>query len=337
MTQGDISMIRWLTLLTLSCLAYVNFGATADLSKIANFRNLHAHKTTLSSDASLLSISQFIEEVFDLPSQEKYLACSSYMQNNNLNTAQFINLIQALLVAKINDEHADALIGLFAASKSSKFSKDNFQTLMNLFSDDAFNAVNEGANWPFQFLSQYLEYRFLDLEEIKYFAGHFKRLGIPTMMIDQKLLPKYIQLRGRRLEPGDVEELLKSLERDATSVKSAADIIALYVRVNASRLTQPEFRESLEFLRRKAPYTIGADTGENLSEGALNTLYWAEFEYFKPWWKRENIITTISSLITEWETIAGDESAGIAKAFVQRNQHRLKTKVMRKIQDHFQI
>lgn len=331
-------MNRWLSTLTLVCMTCAgSFAATGTLTKIANFHQLYTEEIQTDTHRATQSISQFIEEVFDLPSEEKYIACSAYLQNNNLNTAQFINLIQALMVTKINDDHADAIIGLYVASKQSRFSEENFQTLMNLFSDDAYSAINEGANWPFQFLSQYMEYRFLSLDEIKYFAAHFKRLGIPTSMIDQKLLPNYIQLRGSRLEPGDVEELLKSLERDASSVKSAADMIAIYVRVNASRLTQPEFRENLESLRKKAPYTIGADTGENLSESALNTLYWAEFEYFQPWWKRENIITTISGLISEWETVASAESIQIARCFLERNEHRLSKKALDKIRNHFQI
>jgi|GEM_PF-1800258 len=331
-------MKHWITTLAVgSLLSLGSFTQASNLEKIANFHQLYTQQEVLDSLKDSRSISDFIAEVFDLPSEEKYLASMTYLQNHNLNTTQFINLIQALMIARIHDDHADAIIGLYVSSREARFSEENFHTLMNLFSNDAFSAMNEGANWPFQFLSKYLEYRFLNVEEMKSFASHFKKLGIPPLLIDQTLFPQYIQTRGTRLEPGDVQDLLTSLERDQSSVKSAAEIISSYVRVNASRLTQPEFRSGVEELRKKAPYTIGAQTGSDLSESALEVLYWSEFEYFKPWWKRENIITTVSYLMEEWNTLASEESTKIAKAFLQRNEHRLSSGAIQKIQNQFEI
>ncbi|MBT3784298.1 hypothetical protein HOF92_04920 [bacterium] len=324
------------TLMLSLLLGFSSISNAANLQKVANFHTIYAQQGQQGDSEETRSISEFITDVYDLSSEEKYLASIAYLQSRKLNTGQFLNLIQALLIAGIEDAHSDAVIGIYVATRKGRFSEDYFNTLMDLFSKDAFSAADEGANWPFQLLNQFIEYRFLPVKKLGRLALRFKKLGIPTKLIDQDLFLKFIHIRGGRIEPSQVGYLLKYLNKGESSVQPAAEIVSAYIRVNAKKLTQPKFRAEVEKLLKKVPQSAGAGQIQTLSEAARDLLFWAETEYFQPWWNKDLLIN-LSTLINEWNHSLTSESKTIAEAFLKRNQHRLSQRAIERIQSSFEL
>ncbi len=336
-------------------LGLFNLPQASDLERISNYQAIHGDlllepdqgsRASLYSSAPIQdieekSIGELVEAVYGLPSSEKLDIAILYIQKRKLRTDHFLNLVQALQLNEMQPNHVDRLIGVYAVLKKGRFSKENFTVFMGMFSEESFKASLQAENWPFQLINYFSEHQFLSGPRMASFGKELKQKGMPPAYIDEGLYPNYVHFQGKKLEIRDIKKLLRVLEDEKEIVQRAGIIVAEFMRVNAKKLTRPEFREDVEKLQKRVPRSPSLDTVETLSPKAKNLLFYSEYEYFKPFWKRDLVVSLrgIRGIIRNWSAHIEDreEQKDLAQIFIDRNSHRLKEKSISKINGEFEL
>jgi hypothetical protein len=335
----------------LLAIGFLGLGQASDLEKISRYQAIHANNIEETrregqgnsapiQDIEKKSIGEFIDAVYELPSSEKLGLALTYIQKRKLRTDHFLNLVKALQLIEMQPAHVDRLIGVYAVLKKGRFSRENFITFMEMFSKESYLTPQQAENWPFQLINYFSEHEFLSGPQMVSFGKDLKKKGMPPLYIDERLYPNYIHFQGKKLEIRDIKRLLRVLEDEKEVVQRAGIIVGEFLRINAKKLTQPEFREDVEKLQRKVPRSPSLDSVETLSPDARNLLFYSEYEYFKPFWRKNVVISLrgMGGIMRNWSAhLEQNEAKEVAQTFVERNSHRLKEKSITKIKDQFGI
>ncbi len=286
-----------------------------DLNRTGLFNALHSEETISVQQ----STSDLVAAMVDKTDPERFDMANQYIQAHDLTTRRYMNLIEALRLLGMQSSFTNELTALYAIKREGKFTIDTLYKLLNSLSLQAYFADSSDKNWAGQIVSVHLKNRSTSYYSFKNLVWRaLKRRDMNAQQLDQLVLLSYVKSQGAKLETKEFEKIIRMSDKTYLGVQSKALLVEEYIKKNAYRLTNPEFRQWVVDYRSKVPVGQGVYTVNSLSVEARDRLYYCEDSYFG------SLFFGMNSVIEAIEQgLQDSEWKPVSKMFIERNKHRL--------------
>tara|TARA_Y100000589_G_C27188117_1_gene643540 strand:+ start:2742 stop:3725 length:984 start_codon:yes stop_codon:yes gene_type:complete len=286
-----------------------------DLNRSGIFNALHTEETI---DVQQ-STSDLVAGMVDKTDTERFDMANQYIQAHELTTRRYMNLVEALKMLGMQASYTNELTALYAVKRQGKFTMDTLYKLLNTLSLNAYYADSSAKNWAGQIVSVHLKNRSTTFYSFSNLVWRtLKRRDMNAQQLDQLVLLSYVKNQGAKLETKEFQKVISMSDKTYLGVQSKALLVEEYVKKNAYRLTNPEFRQWVVDYRRKVPVGKGVYSVNSMSEEARDRLFYCEDSYFG------SLFFGLSSVIEAIEQgLQDSEWKIVSEMFIERNQHRL--------------
>ncbi|MBT3783386.1 hypothetical protein HOF92_00340 [bacterium] len=308
-------------------LALVITSTASDLGKQGKFEAIYGAVPLKAGQ----SISQLVTSLVDASDEEKFSAVNAYIQGNNLNISRFVNLIEALQVLNLQASTTDRLVALYAGKRNGKFKLETAVTLLGMISKPGFSSSDAKANHAIQVAEIFTNNSRVPFDSFKFLIRHLNSKMVNPFLRDEKVIVAYVDKNAKGMSVDETYHALGSLDGSHMSVQNAGVIVDTFIRQNAGKLTNPEFRNAVERLKLDVPQGDGLKQILALPREAQERYLYTEKKFF------DSLFFTIGKVIKTWTNeVAVDHHTALAGLFVNRNQHRLKPNHIEKLRSAFQ-
>ena len=266
-----------------------------------------------------LSTSDLVASMVDKSDVERFDMANQYIQAHDLTTRRYMNLLEALKLIGMQSSYTNELTALYAIKREGKFTNDTLYKLLNSLSLRAYLEESSEENWAGQIVSVHLKNRSTTFYGFKNLVWRtLKRRDMNAQQLDNLVLVTYVKAQGAKLDTKEFEKIISMSDKTHFGVQSKAILVEEYVKKNAYRLTNPEFRQWVLDYRQKVPVGKGIYTVNSLSAEAKAALYYCEDKYFG------SLFFGIASVVEAiQQSIQDSEWKSVSEKFIERNQHRL--------------
>lgn len=286
-----------------------------ELKQQGLFNALYNEETEISTQ----STSDLVAAMIDKSDEERFNMTNDYIQNNELTTKRYMNLLGALRVMGMSPRYTDQLTALYAGKREGKFTLDTLYKLLDTLSPRAFIADSDKENLAGQIVAVHLQNRATTFEAFKHLVVRaLKRKDMNAQQLDKQVLLTYVKVQGSKLDTSEFEKICSMSDRTHLGVQSKALLTEEYVKENAYRLVDPEFRTWVVDKRNGLPVGSAVYAAESLSAESKDRLFYCEYKYFG------NLFFGINSVIETFQQgLEGSEQKKVSDFFIKRNEHRL--------------
>ena len=299
----------------LLCLPNFASTDTDDLKRRGLFNAFHSEEL----GNVPLSTSDLVASMVDKSDAERFEMANQYVQAHELTTRRYMNLLEAMRILGMHSSYTDELTAFYAAKRQGKFTNDTLYKLLNSLSLRAYLEESSERNWAGQIVSVHLKNRSATFYNFKHLVWRtLKRRDMNAQQLDNLVLITYVKAQGAKLDTKEFEKVISMSDKTHFGVQSKAVLVEEYVKKNAYRLTNPEFRQWVTDYRKKVPVGKGVYTVDSLSPEAQDALFYCEDNYYG------NLFFGMGSVIeTIQQGLQDSEWKSVSEKFIERNQHRL--------------
>jgi len=286
-----------------------------ELKQQGLFNSLYSQEQVV----DLQSTSDLVAAMVDKSNEERFAMANDYIQANEMATKRYLNLLGAMKVMGVSSKYTDQLTALYAGKREGKFTMDSLYRLLDTLSTRAFTIDSEKENYAAQIVSIHLQNRSTTFEAFKTLVRRaLRRNDIASLQLDGQVLLTYVKFQGGKLDQSQFDQIYSMTDRTHLGVQSKAILTEEYVKKNADRLIDPEFRAWVVRKRNGLPVGQGVYSVQSLSAESLDRLLYCEYKYFG------NLFFGINSVIeTIQEGLQDTEWKKVSELFIERNKHRL--------------
>jgi len=321
------SILR-LLFVTLSVGGLVITTSASDLGKQGKFEAIYG---AVPLKASGQSISDLVASLVDASDEEKFSAVNAYIQGNDLNITRFVNLIQALQVLNLQTKSTDKLVALYAGKREGRFKLETATTLLNMISRMSFSHSVPAENYAVQVAEVYVKNSRVPFDSFKFLLKHMNSRSVNPFLRDENVTVTYVHKNAKSMGLGEVSSCLSALDGNHMCIQHAGVIVDTYIRQNAGKLTNPEFRNAIERMKLDVPQGPGLQQLLSLPREVQERYLYTEKKFF------DSLFFSIGKVIKTWfNEVAVDHHKTLAELFISRNQHRMKSGHIDKLRSAFQ-
>lgn len=286
-----------------------------DLKQQGLFNSLYSQEAVV----DLNSTSDLVAAMVDKSDEERFTMANDYIQANAIATKRYLNLLGALKVLGMSAKYTDQLTALYVGKREGKFTMDTLYRLLDTLSPRAFIIDSEKENYAAQIVSVHLQNRSITFEAFKTLVRRaLRRNEIASLQLDSQVLLTYVKFQGGKLDQKQFDQIYSMTDRTHMGVQSKAILTEEYIKKNADRLIDPEFRSWVVKKRNILPVGQGVYSVQSLSAESLDRLLYCEYKYFG------NLFFGINSVVeTIQEGLQDTEWKRVSELFIERNKHRL--------------
>lgn len=303
------------------------FSAASDLSKQGKFEALYGSEI---QTASTQTISELVASLVDSSDDEKFNAVNAYIQANDLSLSRFTNLVEALQVLNLQPLTTDKLVALYAGKREGKFKLETTVALLSMISRGGYSSSTPGNNQAVAVARVFIQNSRVPYDAFRFLIKHLNSKGVNPFLRDSLLLVEYVKVNGGAMEVGEIKDLISWLDGNHVSVQHEGVMTDLFVRLNATKLTQPEFRQAVERMKSQVPQGEGLHKLPTLPPEVQERYLYTEKMYFS------SMFFNTGSLVKVWTAeIPVDHHQVLVDLFISRNQHRMKNGQIDKLRSAF--
>ena len=318
--------LRPVLLSVIACGGFV-FAGASDLARQGKFQALYDQHQAGSNSKT---ISELVASLIDSNDEEKFSAVNAYIQANDLSLSRFTNLIEALQVLNLQPHSTNRLVALYAGKREGRFKLETTVELLSMISVQGFSSSTPENNQAIAVARVFIKNSRVTFDAFMFLVKHLNSKGVNPFLRDELLLVDYVRINGSAMDIGETKKLLSWLDGNHISVQHEGVITDQYIRMNARKLTQPEFRQAVEQMKMQVPQGDGLHQLTTFPIEVQERYLYTEKMYFS------SIFFNSGSLIKVWTNeIPVDHHKLLADLFVSRNQHRMKSGQIDKIKSAF--
>jgi len=303
-------------------------SASSDLEKQGKFEAIYSASPMRAGGQS---ISDLVASLVDSSDDEKFSAVNAYIQANDLNISRFTNLIEALQVLNLQPGTTDKLVALYAGKRDGKFKLETTVSLLSMLSQPGFTSSALDQNQAVAISQLYIKNSRVPFDSFRFLVKHLNSKRVNPFLRDEVILVDYVHVNAKGMELGEVQAVMAWLDSNHLSIQHEGVILDTYIRQNAGKLTQPEFRNAIERMKLDVPQGDGLKQLLALPKEVQERYLYTEKKFF------ESIFFSAGSVIKTWSNeVSVEHHKALADLFISRNQHRMKQGHIDKIRSAFQ-